>query len=116
MAKKALCITIPKIVSWETYKQELAKVADGNCVMNYKVPTFPKEVKPGDRCYMVHNGFIKGWMTIFDIVDRDAFKCTTTGRNWAGGIYIQRTGKFHPLNPEVPMKGFMGYCYIDEIE
>ena len=46
MAKKALCITIPKTVSWETYKQELAKVADGNCVMNYKVPTFPKEVKP----------------------------------------------------------------------
>ena len=24
MAKKALCITIPKTVSWETYKQELA--------------------------------------------------------------------------------------------
>ena len=46
MAKKALCITITKTVSWETYKQELAKVADGNYVMNYKVPTFPKEVLP----------------------------------------------------------------------
>ena len=33
----------------EMLKQELAKVADGNYVMNYKVPTFPKEVKPGDR-------------------------------------------------------------------
>ena len=103
MAKKALCITIPKIVSQETYKQELAKVADGNCVMNYKVPTFPKEVKPGDRCYMVHNGFIKSWMTIFDIVDRDAFKCTTTGRNWTGGIYVQRSKRKFDKNQAEPL-------------
>ena len=84
--------------------------------MNFKVPTFPKEVKPSVRCYIVHNGFIKGWMTIFNIIERDGFKCTTTGRGWAEDIYVQRTGKFHPLTKDVPMKGIQGYRYIEEID
>lgn len=113
--KKAICITIPKSIRWDDYLKEIEKVADGSQLMNFKVPTFPKEVGKGDRCYIVHDGRIKGWMTIFNVIERDGFKCTTTGRDWDRGIYIQRTGKFHPLNPEVPMKGFMGYRYIDEI-
>ena len=116
MTKKAICITIPKTVSWETYKKELAKVEDESQIMNFKIPTYPKEVSAGDRCYIVHNGYIKGWMKIFNIVKRDSFECTTTGKNWNDGIYIQRTGKFHPLETEVPMKGFKGYKYIDEID
>lgn len=115
-SKIALCITVPKSTLWSDYEKELEDVKDGRLMLNFKVPTYPKKVKEGDRCYVVHNGFIKGWMTITGIIDRSSgFDCQTTGRQWGSGIYVCRSGEFHYLSKEVPMKGFQGYRYIDEI-
>ena len=115
--KVALCITVPKHISWSEYEKELADVADGNMEMNYKLSSFPKRVSVGDRCYVVHNGMIRGWMTITGIEQREeSFKCETTGRIWNSGVYVKRSGPFHYLKNPVPMKGFMGYKYIHEID
>jgi len=35
------------------------------------------------------------------------WQCTTTGKTWPPGKYIQRSGPFHEIS-EVPMKGFRG--------
>ena len=101
-------ITIPKSTPWETYQKELATVADGSSVMNYRTRYFPKEMKVGDRCYLVWDGRVRGWMKIVGMVDAvDPWRCTTTGITWSPGKYIQRSGEFHEVDgPE--MTGFRG--------
>jgi len=101
-------LTIPKTTPWSEYQRELAAVADGSQVMNYRTQYFPKGMKPKDRCYLVHDGRVRGWMVIVGLVDSPKeWTCTTTGKRWPAGKYIQRSGKFHPVDgPE--MTGFRG--------
>ena len=110
----SICITIPKSIKWDDYEKELKTVEDETQEMNYRIPTIPKDVNIGDRCYICHNGYIKGWMKISNISKRDGFTCTTTGKDWCDGNYISRTGKFHYLKEQVPMKGFMGYRKLEK--
>lgn len=44
----------------------------------------------------------------------NGFRCTTTGKDWGGGNYISRTGKFHYLKKPYPMKGFMGFRKVND--
>ena len=110
----SICITIPKSIKWSDYEKELKAVEDESQEMNYKIPTIPKGVSVGDRCYICHDGYIKGWMKISNISKRDGFTCTTTGNDWSAGNYISRTGKFHYLKEPIPMKGFMGYRKLEK--
>ena len=109
-----ICITIPKKIKWEDYEKELKQVADGSYEMNYRLPTMPKDVNVGDRCYICHDGYIKGWMTISNIGQKKGFECATTGAQWSDGWYVSRTGQFHYLKNPIPMKGFMGYRKIEQ--
>jgi len=101
-------LTVPKTTAWSDYQRELAAVADGSVVMNYRVRFFPKGMQAGDRCYVVHDGRVRGWMKVVGLVDApDEWTCTTTGRRWPPGRYIQRSGPFHAVDgPE--MTGFRG--------
>ena len=65
-------------------------------------------MKPGDRMFVVWNGFIRGWMTI-ESTNRipDTFTCMSTGKAWKPGWYIQRGGPWHGIKT-IPMKGFRG--------
>lgn len=105
-----IIITLPKSVSWEDYELELAEAANG-AVMNYKLSAFPK-IKKGDRCYVCHDGAVKGFMLITGFSEK-SFTCTTTGKHW-NGKFIERSGSFQPVEFEKPMKGFMGFRYIYE--
>jgi len=107
----ALLITIPKKIKWEDYLKEIDAVKDGKSEINYKVSSKPSKVGIGDKCFICHDGFIKGWMTISDISQKQ-FECSTTGKQWAYAWYVSRTGVFHPIDKEIPCKGFMGYRYI----
>ena len=110
----SICITIPKRIKWEDYQKELKQVEDETYEMNYRIPTLPKDVHPGDRCYICHDGFIKGWMKISNIGVRESFLCSTTEDVWETGYYVSRTGKFHYLKNPIPMKGFMGYRKLEK--
>lgn len=110
-----ICITLPKSIKWSDYEKELEKVKDGNEEMNFRLPTLPKDVHPGDRCYICHDGFVKGWMKITGIGKHDGFNCSTTGKEWGDGIYVSRSGEFHYLNNPIPMKGFQGYKKMDNL-
>lgn len=103
-----IIITVPKKISWDDYSQELEAVKDGTQVMNYKVRSFPK-TSIGNKCYVVYDGFIRGWMEIVGLSEEE-FTCTTTGRVWSGK-FIQRSGEFHEIEP-IPMKGFQGFRYF----
>lgn len=106
-------ITIPKTVKWEEYERELQSVADGDLALNYRTRYFPKEMKVGDRCYVVWNGRVRGWMTVVGMVEHPApWVCQTTGNIWAAGKYIQRSGEWHPVNGPA-MAGFRGIRKFD---
>jgi len=100
-------ITIPKTTSWEEYQKELDLVKDFSHTMNYRAPYFPKEMKIGDRCFIVWNGKIRGWMEIVGLQETDEWTCVTTGTQWPAGKYVVRSGPFYAVNgPE--MTGFRG--------
>lgn len=108
---RALVVTLPSSEDWASYEKEIEKVRNYKYMMNFKVSNFPNGIKKGDRCYVVHKGFIMGWMTIVGFSEKE-FDCGTTGKKWSGK-FIERSGPFHYLNEKVPMKGFQGYRYID---
>jgi len=100
-------ITIPKTVSWDTYQQELDAARDWKVVLNYRTRYFPKEMTRGDRCFIVHDGQVRGWMEVVGLDETKGFTCRTTGIEWPAGKYIQRSGPFHPVSG-VEMQGFRG--------
>lgn len=105
-----IIITLPYNTSWDEYAKELRKVADYSQVMNFKVANFPKGVDQNSRCYIVHQGFIKGWMKVVGFTTRP-FTCSTTGKEW-DGKFIQRSGPFHEITEKLPMRGFQGFRYF----
>jgi len=109
----AWLITIPKTTPWAEYQKELAAVADGSQVMNYKTRYIPEKMKKGDRCYLVHDGRVRGWMEIVGLVEREEpWTCTTTGTRWPAGKYIQRAGPFHKVDGPA-YTGFRGIREYD---
>lgn len=106
---KDIIVTLPKNILWSDYEKELATVKNGDSVMNFKVNHFPK-TNIGNKCYVVHNGIIKGWMKIVGMKEKD-FECSTTGRKWSGK-FIERSGPFHTMEP-IQMKGFQGFRYFE---
>lgn len=101
-------ITLPQRVEWLDYERELAAVTDRTSVLNYRVHRAPKAMRPGDRCFLVWRGRVRGWMEIVGVVEHpQGFTCQTTGVYWRPGIYIQRAGEFHLIDGPV-MLGFRG--------
>lgn len=107
---RSIIITLPSHIEWSDYEKELAAVADGRKVLNFKVSHFPKGVQIGDRCYLVYRGYVVGWQKIAGFTQKD-FTCTTTHKKWSGN-FIERSGPFHYLDERIPMKGFQGFRYF----
>lgn len=101
-------ITLPQTVEWADYERELEAVADRTGVLNYRVHRPPKDLRPGDRCFVTWRGRVRGWMEVTGVAFHpEGFTCETTGAFWRPGHYIQRSGEFHSVNgPDVP--GFRG--------
>jgi len=106
-------ITIPKKVKWETWLKECEAVAkDPGATLNYRVARMPKGITSGKtKCFVVHDGFIRGYHVIYDAIWRDDFICQTTGTEWKAGYYLIRKGCFYPIEP-IPHRGFQGWRYF----
>lgn len=103
-----IIITLPKTINWIDYQKELDSVANGENILNFKVNNFPK-TGIGSKCYLIHDGFIRGYMFISGLTTK-SFTCSTTGKKW-DGKFIERSGKFFSIIP-IPMKGFQGFKYF----
>lgn len=108
---KDIIITIPAKIKWEDYEEELKKVENGQEILNFKVSNFPNKTTSGKKCYLLHDGKIKGYMFITGMKEQEFF-CSTTGKKWKGK-FIQRSGKFYKLENPIEMKGFRGFKYVD---
>ena len=106
-----IIITIPANINWNDYKKELKNVENYSQVMNFKVPTFPKRTKVGNKCYLCYKGEIIGWMEIVGMEEKE-FTCTTTGKQFKGK-FVLRSGPLNYINP-IKMKGFQGFRYFSE--
>lgn len=108
---RSLIITLPSNVTWQDYEKELRKAANWKYILNFKVHNYPSGVHKGDKCYVVHNGIIKGWMEIVGFEEKE-FTCGTTNQKWRGK-FVERSGPFHYLNEKLPYNGFRGFRYFN---
>jgi hypothetical protein len=106
-----IIITLPAKIKWEDYQQELNAVRDKSAVLNFRVPSLPKESGIGAKCYLVHRGQVVGFMLLSGLVEHQGFTCETSGKYWPAGKYLQRTGPFYKLATPRPKKGFQGWHY-----
>lgn len=106
-------ITLPARIPWAKYEEELAE-AEAGAQLNFRVPTLPKRARTGDRCYLVHKGHVRGYMTITGLQHINGFNCGTTGTPWPDGAYITRSGAFTYLREPIPHAGFQGYRYAPD--
>ena len=107
-------ITLPQNVDWNSYmRTEVMPAADCSVALNYRVHGVPRDLRAGDRCYIVWRRRVRGWMEVTDVKHwPDGFPCLATGTHWPPGTYIQRSGLFHPVGgPE--MIGFRGIRRYD---
>lgn len=98
---KSWIVTLSQLISWKDYEKELGS---GN-TLNYRVRG--TKAQPGDILWICWRGRVRGWMYISAVVKTDGFQCTTTGKWWPAGTYIQRKGLFHYVKGPF-MKGFRG--------
>lgn len=107
-----IIITLPRSIPWGIIQKEFKAVENGlPDVINFKVPSFP-DIKPGERCFVLYDGFVRGYHLVHRLWEGQ-FQCDITGLPYKGK-FIQRTGRFHRIDP-IPMRGFQGFRY-SEIE
>lgn len=125
---KDIIVTWPKDRPLQSYLDELEKAARDNKVINYRVHkppggvigenvvsvSFRYSAKP-PRCYMVHDGYIRGYNDVLEVTYKGRGDVTDpiTGQGMRAGWYIVRNPKWHPINL-IPMSGFQGFRYFDE--
>ncbi len=115
---KDIVLTWPKTKPLADYLAELARAAAEGLVINYRVihlPTWDPPPKDSNvRCYMVHEGHVRGWSEVLYVALRGENEVAdSTGGFWPPGKYIVRSPIWHPIEP-IPMRGFRGWRWFDE--
>ncbi len=101
-------ITIPKSIKWDAYLREVATAYKTRQSLFFRVPRKVDVVYNETKCYLVHNGAVRGWMPALTCTENPiGFTCFETGKKWPPGIYIERSPRFRLVVP-VPMLGFRG--------
>lgn len=107
-----IIVTWPKSRTLSSYLFELEHAELCDEVIGYKV-RYKARVEKGDRCYMVHDGAIRGWTEIHGVEWGDEFwnphKQSYMGIGW----FVVRSPVWHPLADPLPMKGFRGFRYFE---
>lgn len=111
-----LILTWPKNRSLESYLLEMKRAERAGLVVNYRVHHPPKSDDPWGRCYMVHDGAVRGYSRIIEVVHRAAGEVSRVGSDswegfWPEGWYIVREAVFTLLDEPIPYKGFRGFRY-----
>lgn len=111
--RDAIVVTWPKSRPLASYVAELKKAEEAGLTINFRVANYPA-VPFGARCYHVHDGYVRGWVTTLGFEHREYGEVTdpVTGASWPSGKYIVRKPDWHPVDP-TPMKGFQGWRYFD---
>lgn len=124
MSDKAIDIVVtwPKTRVFESYLKALREARMSGQLINYRVAhrpvwKFGALADRSARCYRVHTGLVRGWVTIVYAMRRDEGEVQRVGTDefWPAGDYIVCNSAWHPIDP-IPMKGFQGWRWFDENE
>lgn len=110
-----IAVTWPKTKPFQDYLDALRFAELHSLEINYLVAQPPRKLEPGDRCYIVYDGEVRGWDTVLEVVNREDGLVKVVGKQdkyWSKGWYIVRDPKWHPISP-IEMKGFRGFRYVD---
>lgn len=100
-----ILITLPKSVKWPRYQLELKAAAAGQA-LSFKVAQLPVNARPGDKCWVTHQGRLKGHMPISALLRNAKLEDGSTGN------LIQHQGRFIPAPYALPTPPFQGVRYL----
>jgi hypothetical protein len=118
-----IVVTWPKDRALGSYLAELAKAERAGALAYYRIAVPPPHVRKGkrwtgpkveegDRCYRVHDGAVRGYLTIMGVREMGGNVIdNVTGLPFKRGLYIECHPLWHPLKPTIEMRGFQGYRY-----
>lgn len=104
-----IVVTWPKNRTLNSYLYELEQAVQENRFICYRVARLPR-VRMGDQCYVVHDGFIRGYNIIRDATYMDDVIDPITNERMDSGYYILRYPEWREIEP-VEMEGFRGFRY-----
>lgn len=120
MTPTDIILTWPKGRALASYLLELRKAEAEALNINYRIARPPRQpfVYYGDdraaRCYMVHDGMIRGYNEIIDVVERGGREVRGVAERadewWPPGWYVVRDPKWYSIAP-IEMAGFRGFRY-----
>lgn len=108
-----IVITWPKTQPLESYLRECYKAVRDHKSINFRVPTMPGNIISGDKCYVVHSGFVRCYHIITGVGHRGDGHVFDphTGEFLPAGIYIVRDPEPHMMTEVKRMGGFQGWRY-----
>lgn len=115
MAQRDIVVTWPKTLPLEDYVAELRSAERRGDVINFRVAHPPWDAI-GGRCFMVHDGAVRGWNRIVEVLHRDEgeVRDVRSGGHWPAGFYVVREPIWFPVVPPIPMRGFQGWRWYCE--
>lgn len=120
--KRDIIITWPKTRTLDSYLNACVGAKIRGEVINFRIANPPNfefgAHKDRDgRVYVVHDGFVRGYQELIHVAYREANEVLdpVTGGFWPEGWYLVRNPEWHEINP-IPMKGFQGFRYFNEVE
>lgn len=111
-----IVVTWPKSRSLQSYLDELQKAQKTGKHILFRVGRMPRRVRAGDRCYMVHTGYVRGWVRVTDLhfpQEGQPPINPITGERMREGAYIVRSPIWRFLQEQPPVSGFQGVRYAD---
>lgn len=127
-ARRDVVVTWPKTRPLESYLMELGRAVKRGLQINYRVARPPRWEDAHEdhgwigwdygvkhpRCFMVYNGFVRGWCRIDGVCWRMEGRVLdpATGSFMRAGWYIVRDPEWHSIEP-IPMRGFQGWRWFE---
>lgn len=109
-----IVLTWPKKRSLASYLAELSQAHQDGLLINFRVASKP-DVQSGERCYMVHNGKIRGFNQVVTVEYKDNVLDPITGETMTPGFYVVRDPHWHGASG-MTITGFRGFRYFDRID
>lgn len=102
-----IIITLPSAIEWKYFLKDFSEIESGKNQFLFKVSKKPKNVKTGERCFLVHDGLIRGYWIIKE------FKNTKFNDEFLEGFIIVPSS-FYAIQPSPDMAGFRGFRYMTD--
>jgi len=97
--------------SWSEHLRVIAPARNYSRIFYCALPFLPKHAEPGAHLYVVYRGHVQGWIEI----DKFCHEFIDRNDNHRVGSFVGITGPFHHIHDLIPMRGFQGWRYFNDV-